>query len=396
MFKLVKQFYENILKFNYKYLFLVILSLWFIINLIQALTTGVIQDEAYYHFYSEKLAWGYFDHPPIVALMIKMSSFLFSNGLDIRFMTILLQIFTLVLIWKTVDGKENSNRDVLVFFGISASVVMFVVYGFITTPDSPLLFFTALLLFSYKKFLKEESFFNCALLTISMAGLIYSKYQGGLVILFVILSNPRLLINYKFWLSGIAALFLFAPHVIWQFENDFAPFKYHLGGRSRPFKISMFLEYLPNQAANFNPFILVIIGYILCKFRSKDLFFKSLKYIIIGMILFFWGTTFRGHAEPQWTIAASIPIIIMIFYYSKQSLKVDKYLKKFVYPSLFIIFLLRVVIACDAIPLKLEFYNQDKWANHIKKIAGDRVVVFRDGYQKPSLYKYYAKGCVFC
>lgn len=390
MLSIGKQLYNKILKLNPNHLFLLLLFLWFIINIIQAVTTGVIQDEAYYHFYSEKLAWGYYDHPPLVALMVKISSLLFSKELSIRFMTVLLQLFTLLIIWKTINVKKATSKDVLTFFGISASVVMFVVYGFITTPDSPLLFFTALFLFSYKSFLKEESILNCLLLAVSMGGLVYSKYQGGLVIIFVILSNPRLLINYKFWLSGIASLAIFVPHIVWQVQNNFVSFMYHLEGRSRPFNISHVLEYIPNQAFNFNPFILAITGYILYKFKSKDGFFKSLKYIIIGMILFFGIATTRGHSQPQWTIAASIPMIIIIFHYSRHSLKIDRYLKKFLYPSLSIILLLRVVIACDAIPLDLEFYRQEKWAQAIKEIAGDRVVVFRDGYQKPSQYRFYA------
>lgn len=389
---MAKQLFNNILKLNYKHLFIILLCFWFIVNIVQAITTGVIQDEAYYHFYSEKLAWGYYDHPPLVAIMVKASSFLFSKELSIRFMTVLIQVFTLLIIWKTIDTKHATSKDVLEFFGICASIAMFVVYGFITTPDSPLLFFTALFLFSYKRFLKEESLLNCLLLTISMVGLIYSKYQGGLVIIFVILSNPKLLINYKFWLSGVASLALFAPHIIWQAQNNFVSFMYHLEGRSKPFNISYLIEYIPNQALNFNPFILAITGYILYKFKNKDQFFKSLKYIIIGMILFFGIATARGHSQPQWTIAASIPMIILIYYYSRESLKIDRFLKRFLYPSLSIILLLRIVIACDSIPLDLEFYRQEKWAQAIKEIAKDRVVVFRDGYQKPSQYRFYTNG----
>src|SRR3989339_1015569 len=83
-----------------KSIFIAILIIWFLINLIQSVTTDVIRDEAYYHFYSQNLSWGYFDHPPAVALMIKISSLLFNNELSIRFITLLLQIITLSLIWK--------------------------------------------------------------------------------------------------------------------------------------------------------------------------------------------------------------------------------------------------------------------------------------------------------
>lgn len=393
-------FLQNQIKFfdgkkGVKTLFIGMLIIWFLINLIQSVTTDVIRDEAYYHFYSENLSWGYFDHPPLVALMIKISSFLFNNELSVRFITLILQIVTLTLIWKIIEDKEASKKDVLSFFGISASVVMFVVYGFITTPDSPLLLFTALFLLSYKRFLDNDGFINCLLLTISMAALIYSKYQGGLVILLVIISNPKLLLNYRFWLSGIAALFLLAPHIMWQLGNDFPSLKYHTTGRSKPFKIGYFFEYLPNQMANFNPFILGIISYIILKFKPVGDFKRALYFIIVGMILFFWGTTLRGHVEPQWTIAASIPMIILIYEFTTKSEKIRKYLKRFVYPSIILLLIFRVILTQDSLPIKLEFYNQQRWALELKEIVGERAVIFSDGYQRPSVYKFYAKSDAF-
>jgi len=39
---------------------------WFIINLWQAATTGLLDDEAYYWVYSQYPAWGYYDHPPMI------------------------------------------------------------------------------------------------------------------------------------------------------------------------------------------------------------------------------------------------------------------------------------------------------------------------------------------
>ena len=47
-------------------------------------------------------------------------------------------------------------RDIYTFFIIAASITMFSAYGVITSPDAPLLFFTALFLF----FLQEISIRN--------------------------------------------------------------------------------------------------------------------------------------------------------------------------------------------------------------------------------------------
>ena len=370
--------------------FLVIV--WFAANLLQALFTDVIPDEAYYYFYSKHLSWGYFDHPPSIALLVKISSLLFNQELGVRLMTVALQPLTLYVTWRIIDDLNPSKKDIYAFFGIAASIVMFAAYGFITTPDSPLLLFTALFLYSYNRFLKDERFANCALMAISMAGLVYSKYQGALVIILVILSNLRLLLNTRFWLSGIAALALLIPHIWWQISNEFPSFKYHTTGRAKPFKIGYFLEYLPNQLATFNPFVLPIVAWVMFMFKPRDLFDRALYFIIGGMILLFWATTFRGHAEPHWTIAASIAMIILLYTKRKESERVKKYLMRFVYPSIGLLVIMRIVLICDFLPFKLEFYNQEKWALSIKSVVGDRAVIFGDGYQKPSRYMLYTGG----
>ena len=44
---------------------------WLALGLIQAGTTELLDDEAYYWVFSQHLDWGYFDHPPMTALLIR-------------------------------------------------------------------------------------------------------------------------------------------------------------------------------------------------------------------------------------------------------------------------------------------------------------------------------------
>ncbi len=73
----------------------------------------------------------------------------------------------------------------------------------------------------------------------------------------------------------------------------------------------------------------------------------------------------------------------------KISKPVDLYLRRFVYPSILILAFLRIVLVVDFLPLKLEFHNQKKWANKVQEYTQNRPVVFRDGYQRPSVYTFY-------
>ena len=54
---------------------------WAVSLVLQAIYTGLMADEAYYWMYSHQLDWGYFDHPPIVALVISATSLILDTEL---------------------------------------------------------------------------------------------------------------------------------------------------------------------------------------------------------------------------------------------------------------------------------------------------------------------------
>src|SRR5690606_40617625 len=65
-------------------LFMVLLAAVFVLNLVQASITELIYDEAYYWYYAQDLAWGYFDHPPMVAFIVRLGSQVLSGDLGAR------------------------------------------------------------------------------------------------------------------------------------------------------------------------------------------------------------------------------------------------------------------------------------------------------------------------
>ena len=60
-------------------LFFLLLLCWLGVNLIQSVFTEINSDEAYYFMYGRWLSFGYFDHPPLVAVLAHFSSFLFEG-----------------------------------------------------------------------------------------------------------------------------------------------------------------------------------------------------------------------------------------------------------------------------------------------------------------------------
>jgi hypothetical protein len=362
---------------------------WFILNLIQAACTEVTSDEAYYSLFAKNLSWGYFDHPPMIALLVKISSMVFSSVLGIRFITVILQLITLYIMWKTIGYKEDEREEVFLFFLVSSSMVIFAVFGFIATPDAPLLFFAALFLYAYKRFLENETWKYGLILSFCLAGLIYSKYQSFLLIGIVVITNFRLLKSVKFLSALFLAFLLLAPHIFWQISNNFPGIRYHLVDRASGFCIKNVIEYLPVQFAVFNPFILGASIYIMVRNRPADLFTKALYGIIVWVLLFFGSASFRGHVEPHWTALCSIPLIILIGMHSgNQSLK--RFLFRSLIPSLVIIIVARVLVLTDIkVVRNLGLNGKKKKFEFIESVAKDLPVVFPGSYPYPALYTFF-------
>jgi len=382
-----------IMKKNTSYLspqniFLILLFLWAVLKVFSASFTDLSSDEAYYAMYARYMDWGYFDHPPMVALFVKIGSFIHGT-LGTRLMAVLSQLLILCLLWIIIKEKEPTVKKVFLFFGLAASVVMFQAYGVVMTPDVPLLLFSALFLWVYKCFLEKNSLSSALALGVLMACMIYSKYHAFLFIAFVVLSNLKLLKNRNFWIGGAVTILLFVPHVYWQYQHHFPSFSYHLVDRSDGFKLFYIIEFLYNQLLVFNPVMLVLSIFILFKYKPENQFEKSLFFIIGGFLLFFFFTSFKGHTEPHWTTVICLPMIILFYKFSVQQKWLYKAAVRYIFPVIAILLWLSVELAVDTLHLPLGFSHNRSFYLKIEEAAGDKPIVFQNSYQKPSLYNYY-------
>ena len=450
--------------FNWRFCLCCGFFIWFIVNLLQGIFTEIQEDEAYYHLFGEHLDWGYFDHPPMVALMTFLSSKLFSGTLGVRFFTIVVSCLSLFVIWKIAsfnrlpqcdsptlnNSKLSTLNSQLLFFILAFSVPMFNIYGFVTTPDVGLILFSALFLLVYQRYLSAPSWPRAMLMGALMACMVYSKYHAFLLLGLIVLSNFRLLKDGKFYVACLVALALLMPHILWQVNNDFPSFRYHLSGRSEPFRWSYFLEYLPNQLLIFNPFTFGAVVYVLIldcfvvpprndeqpKTASSGLlamtdnqktapsgllamtdnqneggnviaskakqskekapqerFERGLRFILIGFFFFFWLMAFRGHVEPHWTIVCVVPAVVMVYRKALVDAKLRKYIHRFVLPSLLLVVAFRIVLLTP-LAEPFGFNGKEKHYKAIAQVAGDAPVVFQGSFQKPSLYHYFTgKEC---
>jgi hypothetical protein len=123
--------------------------------------------------------------------------------------------------------------------------------------------------------------------------------------------------------------------------------------------------------------------------KNKDQFEKSLRFVFVGFLAFFWVTSFRGHAEPHWTVLGSLPLLVLVYRESVANERLYRYLKRFVMPSLLLVLIARVLLVSGLLPERLGFDGKKEKYEAFESVAGDAPVIFGGSFQGPSLYRFF-------
>lgn len=371
-------------------LFLLLSILW-IANIFQSAYTELHYDEAYYWMFAQNLDWGYFDHPPMVALLIKLGAFL-PGETGVRFFTTFLQPVYLFLFWLIIRRRDFGTRDVLIYFLVALSIPLLEINGFIATPDAPLMFFTVFFLACFKKFLEKNSWLWSMLTGLSMGLLAYSKYHGAIVVISVIIANPSILRRGKTYFAAFVAMLLLLPHFYWQYEHDFASFQYHLSDRSKSFKFKYIFEYLGNVVGTFNPFLFPIFPIVLFRERFRDRFERTIMVLSVFFILFFGLSTFRGHVQPQWVLPACLGVLFSVVLYTRKTERRYRYVRNISFFTLFLFVFARLNLVFSWIPVPAMGFGYKEPMREIYKSVGDVPVIMKSSYSDAALYSFYTGG----
>jgi len=376
-------------KNQYKNLFLLV---WFLLCLIQAGYTELMDDEAYYWVYAHHLSWGYFDHPPMVAVLIKLGYALFHNEFGVRVGMVILNLGTIIITDKLIPRKDNR-----LFYLLLLVMGAMQLGGMLAVPDVPLIFFAALYFYIYRAFLEQQSWRNTFLLALSMALMFYSKYHGVLLVGFTVISNLNLLRVFKFYIAVVITTILFLPHLYWQYAHDFPSLQYHLIERNASvYQFNFTLEYIIGQILLFGPLAgwLVLYYAFVCPIQSA--FERALKFCTVGVLVFFLLSTFKGRVEANWTVMLFTPVMVLAHQSVRRKRSIRRSLKVIQYlapVTLVVVFVARVYMIWDFMPgvdIRPEIHHNREWAKTLQEHAGGRSIVFLNSYQMPSKYMFYS------
>jgi len=367
------------------------LLIWLVVNLLQSAFSELHYDETYYWVFSRFLDWGYYDHPPMVALFIKGSSLLMPGALGVRLFSVLSNVAAIFILWKIA---RSYAANLSLFILLYSSMLILHVYSFITTPDTPLFFFTVLFFFYLRRYLADDRYGYAVILGVIAAAMLYSKYHAILVFGFTVLANWKLLRRPSFWLTAVMAVVLFLPHILWQVHHGYPSLEYHLFDRAmRAYRFSFTTDFLLSQLLIVGPLTGIFLYYCVYRQKTPDVFLRILKFNCFGFLLFFFLSSFRSRIEAHWTLLAFIPFFLLAYLYLAQLPRIPRWLNRLLYANIALILVVRIVLILPASGLSQlkglrQFWGKTDFAQQIHEAIGEERLIMDNGFQDISNYNF--------
>src|ERR1700722_16025771 len=236
------------------------------LRLVAAAWTPLTFDEAYYWMWSKHLAFGYYDHPPMVALVIRAGTWLAGDTeFGVRLVSILSALPMSFAIYRASailfgDLRIAASATILLNVTLMAAVGTLIV-----TPDSPLLVASSFVLFALAKVLETERGPWWLAVGAAVGAALVSKYTALLfgpailIWLVVIPKNRHWLMSPWPYLGALVAFLIFAPVIFWNAEHQWVSFIKQFGrARIEDFRPAFIAELIPTQIAFATPLIWIL------------------------------------------------------------------------------------------------------------------------------------------
>jgi 4-amino-4-deoxy-L-arabinose transferase-like glycosyltransferase len=280
------------------------------------------EDELYYWCWSQQLQLSYFDHAPMVAYLIRLSTVLFGDSV----VAIRLPACLCFLGMGLLIGWNCPFPRWLVLIAL-APLTLF--GGMLMTPDSPLLLFWA----AYVAWLNvlhgrmetgqvDWKMWVAGGMVLGLGGL--SKYT---MVLAVPAAFATFLFRHRwrawiggFVLHGIVALIMTSPVLIYNFQNDLVPLKFQLdhiaasGTRFGQFAPEFFASQL--VLVGFIPFALLPWSTARILRHWEDPRFRVNFCLYAVPLAYFLYKAFNTRLEANWAAPCYVSMIPLIAFYA--------------------------------------------------------------------------------
>ena len=252
---------------TYRRLFWLTLTLATASRLLLAGKFGLGVDESHYLMYSRHLAWGYFDHPPMVAFLAALTSLLGDGVFLVRLGPVACSAVSLILLRYLALALYRDER---VGFW-SAVLIHMMPYQHLLLvgllPDATLNIFWCGTLLAVWHAVHSGRWSMWILTGLLFGGALLSKYHAALLAL-CLLGYFITSADHRFWLKKaqpyvavLIGLIVFSPNILWNARRDWLSYSFQLGrGRGDGLDAGHFLTAVGGQLGAWSPLIFGILA----------------------------------------------------------------------------------------------------------------------------------------
>ena len=307
---------------NYKHKTILLISVAAIIKLALGSIVELNNDEAYYWTYARQLQWNYFDHPPMVGLLIRIftGNLSFHQEFFMRFPAVLAGAGCTWIIYKTGALLQDQYTGWIAACLFTASFYASVIAGLLILPDTPQLFFWLLSVYILAALIIKDKKGAALRWSLILAGITIgfctlSKIHGIFLWIgflgYAATTKPSLLKNPYLYLSGFITLLMLVPSMLWTAGNQFSTYNYHSSrvnfNHLHPdsFFRELFGEFLYSNPINY----ILLIGAILFYKHPQQPAVRLLKWLsfpLIGTVIII---SLFNDTLPHWNGPAFVALI---------------------------------------------------------------------------------------
>ncbi len=386
----------------------------YMIRLVIVFTMGIMPQDAYYYLYSEHLDLSYFDHPPMVAYMLRIFGLVLGKSVvAIKLTDFIVTFISLFAFYRLSRLFLSESRAVkaALFYG---TTLMLSILSINTTPDVPLMLFWTLSLIFIHKAVFENRLWHWILAGFLIGLSFISKYTGGFLLVglfgFLILSagHRKYLVSKQSLLLLIFFGLAVFPVVYWNYSNNWISFAFQTSERAASIdkfglKPLLFLGNLGTQLMLLIPFLFVGMLIVLYKMMAKVIRTKTLPgssslFLLafsLPLILFFFGISMVYWVKMNWIMPGYISAIILASAYLK-----NKALKGQVITSLVLHVLLAIQIIFYPVSVKSDdtWYGWKEFSEQVDTLLEDHPESFLfadDNYKTSAVLSFYLDRKVY-
>ena len=308
--------------------------IWLLV--ISAVVRGVLaawlefgNDEVYYWTYALYPDWSHFDHPPMVGWVIQLFSLnlLFDSEFFIRLASVVIMTANTYIIFRIGKELKDATTGLYAALLYTASIYAFVITGIFIMPDTPLMLFWLLAIWSAVRSLSlsKGRFFILFGLFSGLAML--SKYSGVFLWvgmgLYILVFNRKQLKNPYLYLSLLISAICCIPFLYWNIKYNFASLSFHgerVGGGTLNFSTfgtELAGEFFYNNPVNFVLAIFAVVAVFKKRLNLEKSTQRLILCIALPMIALFWVFSLTRPTLPHWNAPAYVSLILLSAAYLK-------------------------------------------------------------------------------